>query len=612
MTSSMLRAGYSQYDVAAHIQHLDNVQSSFGSANARYDLDQTLKNNTSLAWSGKDPTPIDSNLAYKAFPKEPDKAQAVLEQYAVQQKLAGIMRGVSTRTPQENAEQVASFAPTASSVGSSLYNLGNVKTAAGAAGNTPDFVNPSTPTDGVILAANNLRKNYQGLTLQQIGAKWTGEPDKVASWVAAASQHSGIAPDAVPNLNDPVQLQSVLKGMNIAENSASKASYFSDDVIAKGVDSSLSGKNAETSKGGAQNYTQQSELHDQVQAAMQDYYKRLNSDPAGVITGNDIKLNSMYQDAATDAKNPQKMVDYVNAVSARQEALQVPEKYRSVLPQSYATSITDKLMANPETSPAQLAKMANDYGSAWPSVFKSLVQQGGMPPAYQIIQQLGSDPMTEKYGSMLARYMGSEETKGKTDEVLMGGSAPLKELNNTVSGGLTDLTLSLARSGSSPEQISATIGSAQKLAMAIHFYDPNNNDPAGTAIRSLISKYAYLPSGGARVPADRYDIVQNSTQAVLDGVEDLMSPAQFVPNTYANRQQYIDDLKSNPTWITRGAENKVELYDQEGRAVLGKDGKPLSVRFDDAPIKSKIFHEPSLLDVVSGKADTLSNANGGE
>lgn len=134
----------------------------------------------------------------------------------------------------------------ASGSGVSMNNLGNVKTASGAVNNTADFVNPSTPTDGVILAANNLRNNYQGMTLQQIGAKWTGEPDKAAAWVANASKASGISADAVPNLNDPAQLQSLLKGMNVAENSSSKAANFTDDVIAKGVQASLGGKQPDT------------------------------------------------------------------------------------------------------------------------------------------------------------------------------------------------------------------------------------------------------------------------------------------------------------------------------------------------------------------------------
>jgi len=306
----------------------------------------------------------------------------------------------------------------------------------------------------------------------------------------------------------------------------------------------------------------------------------------------------------------------------------VPEANRSVLPKAYAASITNNLIADPESAPTQLSKMANDYGNNWPAVYKSLVQQGGLPPAYQIVQQLGADPTTDKYGTMFARYLGSDETKGKSDEVLMGGAAPLKELNTAVSENpdVIKLTQSLARSGASPGQVSGTVGSVQKLAMAIHFYDPSDGNPAATAIKAMTSKYAYLPDGGARVPIDKLDTISNNAQVTLDNIETRISPAQFVPDTYANRQQYINDVKSSPSWVTRGSENRVYLYDHFGRSVMGNDGKQISLGFDDAPIpthneKGKSILEmvrspsatsPATPSVVTGKGQSILDMLGGQ
>lgn len=134
------------------------------------------------------------------------------------------------------------YADSGSSAGSSSYNLGNVKTASGAAQGTADFVKPATPTDGVILTANTLRSGYQGLTLQQIGSKWTGEsPEKVAAWVKNTSATSGIDANAVPNLNDPQQLSALLKGIATAEKSPQDRANFTDDVISQGVQASIAG-----------------------------------------------------------------------------------------------------------------------------------------------------------------------------------------------------------------------------------------------------------------------------------------------------------------------------------------------------------------------------------
>lgn len=130
-----------------------------------------------------------------------------------------------------------------SSTGSNPFNLGNVKTPTGAAAGTQEFQKPATPIDGVILTANTLRSGYQGLTLQQIGAKWTGEPsDKVRAWVNNASKVSGLAPDQTPDLNDPGQLKNLLAGIATAEKSAADRKNFTDDVIDKGVQASLAGQ----------------------------------------------------------------------------------------------------------------------------------------------------------------------------------------------------------------------------------------------------------------------------------------------------------------------------------------------------------------------------------
>lgn len=135
-----------------------------------------------------------------------------------------------------------------SSAASNSYNLGNVKTPGGAAAGTADFVHPATPTDGVILTANTLRTGYQGLSLSQIGAKWApSSENKTSDWVKNVSSVSGIVPDAKPDLNDPTQLSSLLKGIAAAEKSPADRALFTDDVISSGVQASLSGKKPSSS-----------------------------------------------------------------------------------------------------------------------------------------------------------------------------------------------------------------------------------------------------------------------------------------------------------------------------------------------------------------------------
>lgn len=82
----------------------------------------------------------------------------------------------------------------------------------------------ATPEEGLAAAADNLRRNYAGLTIAQIQDKWTGgrrtgnSPKQIANYTRLMEQASGVAAGAVPNLSDPRVVSSLLGGMIRAEN----------------------------------------------------------------------------------------------------------------------------------------------------------------------------------------------------------------------------------------------------------------------------------------------------------------------------------------------------------------------------------------------------------
>lgn len=132
-----------------------------------------------------------------------------------------------------------------SPTGNVAYNLGNVKTQEGARAGRADFVKPETPEDGVALAATNLRKNYQNMTVGEIGKKWEGTPN-YRTWVSNVAKTTGWTEDYRPDLNDPDQLRTLLKGIAVAEKSPKDRMYFTPDTIGRGVDQALTGKPAIT------------------------------------------------------------------------------------------------------------------------------------------------------------------------------------------------------------------------------------------------------------------------------------------------------------------------------------------------------------------------------
>ncbi|CAM6004616.1 unnamed protein product [Sphagnum balticum] len=116
------KMGHTDEYIKAESNRLDNVQQQFGSANARYDLGETLKNDEALAYAGKAPIGVyDPDTLKKAFPKEPDKVQSILNEVNQLHQVAGFRAGFSTRTPEQNKAELNKFAPEGMSIADSIH-----------------------------------------------------------------------------------------------------------------------------------------------------------------------------------------------------------------------------------------------------------------------------------------------------------------------------------------------------------------------------------------------------------------------------------------------------------------------------------------------------------
>ncbi len=170
-----------------------------------------------------------------------------------------------------------------SSAGVSSNNLGNVKTAAGAAAGTAEFEQPATPADGALLTANTLRKGYQGLTVAQIGAKWApSSENKTSDWVANVSKASGFSPDDKPDLNNPADLAAMMRGISVAEKSPADRAKFTDQILFQSAQNALQGATPQLSKSSPQ---------PQIEGLKQDYLK--NPDGSKVTLADWVSLHRM-------------------------------------------------------------------------------------------------------------------------------------------------------------------------------------------------------------------------------------------------------------------------------------------------------------------------------
>lgn len=596
LAQSMKNAGRSDDYIHAELGRLNQIQDNFGSTDARYQVDKSLKNDEALALAGQPPQGIyDPATLARAYPKEPDRVNDILNEARNLHTVAGFTGSFTTKTPLQIYQELGAYQPN-SSAGVNANNLGNVKTAAGAAGNSAQFENPASPEDGVILTANNLRSDYRGMTLSQIANKYAPPSEnKTSDWLNNVSKISGISADSTPDLDDPSTLKKLLTGIAGAEKSPADRALFTSDILDSGIQKSLNG--GKPTLGGAiqtgQDFTQQSQLYATLKKSADIYTKQLYADPAGVILAKDPLLTSSLNAATKDLTQ---MGPYVDAMMSREQAVGVPESKRTALPKSIATSIVNNILSNPETAPQQMNQLSDQIGDHWPAVYHSLVTQGGLPPYYQSIQQLGSDPSTQRDAALMARWMG-DSMKGKTDSDLLGPQVVADTKKNILADThVQQLMQSIYRSGGSKTQVDGIIQSIQSLSFAKHYYD-NDGHSDQNAINAFTNKYSFMTQGGARVPNEVYDAVNDGARQILNNVDKMA----VVPPAYSSGahgaptpKEYFDWLKNSPTWVTSPMENGIYLKDPMDRLVRDKLGNPLVVPFSSPKTPPPVTKIPDI------------------
>jgi hypothetical protein len=105
--------------------------------------------------------------------------------------------------------------------------------------------------DGIAAATYNLRKNYSGLTLDQIADKWTGgartgnTPQQRANYLSMLTQGTGLGANAVPDLNNQQLVAAMLTRQIQAENGTNNGqAWYTPDQVAAGVARGFGGRPA--------------------------------------------------------------------------------------------------------------------------------------------------------------------------------------------------------------------------------------------------------------------------------------------------------------------------------------------------------------------------------
>lgn len=593
--SSMKNSGRSQEYINAEINHLDTVRDEYGAANKRYTLDKDLSNDTQRAMDGFSVQGnYDSSYVHSAFPKNPEKAEDLLSQVELLKQAQGITSKFSTMTPDQIDEQVTALQPKQNKgmisdnainyvidkfEGTALVSDGNgqAKFGINSAAN-PDIDVPN-------LTREQATQTYKDKYWNAIGADNLPENMKLMAFDTAVNFGVGRAKEMLQQAgNDPAKLAQLRKQAhqdlitNNPEKYGANAAGWQqrDNAIINGMPN--------------ENFKEQSKIYNLLQKSATNYINNLYEDPAGTLVKNDENLNGLLQ---TVNKDPNQINNFIQASLMRQDNAGVPEYLQSALPKSVAGKMTNSIIGNPENAPTQLNKLAELSGNNWPSLYQSLVTQGGLPTYYQSVAQLGGseDPEVRRDGGLLARW-GGEDTKGKTaDEII--GTKNVSDIKKAVQGNPTvqAFTQSLGMSNASLSQIAEVKNSIEQLAMAKSFYQKGiyatPSDAAQAAIKSFTNRYEFMPNGGARVPTDKFANVMQSANEVLNNLSNIAAPPDIYNTGFhglPKAEEYFNAVKGAPTWVTSKNEDAIVLKNSMGKIVLDKEGKPISVPFTIKPV----------------------------
>lgn len=593
--SSMKNSGRSQEYIDAEINHLDTVRDEYGAANRRYTLDKDLSNDTQRAMDGFSVQGnYDPSYVHSAFPKNPEKAEDVLSQVELLKQAQGITSKFSTMTPEQIDEQVAAVQPkqnkgmtSDNAINYVIDKFEGTTLVADGNGQAKFGINSTANPD---IDVSNLTREqatqiYKDKYWDAIKADNLPENMKLMAFDTAVNFGVGRTKEMLQQAdNDPAKLAQLRKDAhqnlvtsNPEKYGANAAGWQQrDNDIVNGIPN--------------ENFKEQSKIHSLLQKSATNYINNLYEDPAGTLVKNDENLNGLLQAVN---KDPNQINNFIEASLMRQDNAGVPEYFQSALPKSVAGSMTNSIIGNPENAPAQLNKLAELTGNNWPTLYQSLVKQGGMPTYYQSVAQLGGseNPEIRRDGGLLARW-GGEDTKGKTADDIIG-TKNVSDIKKAVQGNpaVQAFTQSLGMSNASLSQIAEVKNSIEQLAMAKSFYQKGiystPSDAAQAAIKSFTDRYEFMPNGGARVPTDKFSNVMQAANEVLYNLPNIAASPDIYNTGFhglPKAEDYFNAVKGAPTWVTSQNEDAIMLKNSQGKFVLNKDGKPITVPFTAKPI----------------------------
>lgn len=259
-------------------------------------------------------------------------------------------------------------------------------------------------------------------------------------------------------------------------------------------------------------FAKQARLSTALDHALDVRQKALTTDPAGYLVSSDQDTAKAWQAAQNGGAA---FTAYAHQMQVSQTTIGIPANRQSLLPSYAAKGIAQDIENDPSAAPQKMQQLAGRYGDYWNPVWRDLVQQGGLSPQFQAVGVIDS-----ANGAILARALSEPGKSGKdVSELLPKGAAGKVGDNIKINPQVRSLTQSILRSGGSAAQAVTVENSVTTLAYAgMAYKGMNAGDATAAAVKAFTGQYRFVPDGGARVPAEKFDTVMSNAGATLSGL----------------------------------------------------------------------------------------------
>lgn len=310
-------------------------------------------------------------------------------------------------------------------------------------------------------------------------------------------------------------------------------------------------------------------------------------DPAGyVMTHNDLlhgaqgealsKPNDKMQDGQTN------LAYYIKTLDGAYDSIGQPLNNRPILSKDYGQQVVSKIIGGGMGGAQKtFDTMQQQYGDNFQRVYNDLVRNG-LPAQFQVMANIDDPMMKSRLAS--AYSIPDQKTSAKEDKFWQealggkGNQAPKTMIDAAIDkpdSPLTTYLTTLKASGAQDSDIASYRGVIKRLAYENKLNGDDSDTAAKNAVSALTGKYSY-GFDKARIPSTVASVVERNANNFRDNLkaDDLM-----VPSYAESPENYVYSIQHAGQYITNTDETGLNLKDQSGRLVRGKDGNPIVIPF---------------------------------